>query len=457
MQNEFMPVEIDDELLDDIRDLIQSKSDLLIKNILNDLFPADIAHLINKLENEEGEYIFSLLSLEDKSKVIIELDDEHREHFLETLSRETITDIVEELPTDEATDLVSELSKEKAEEVLEELSDEDSSELQELLKYDENTAGGIMQKEVIVVTKNDTVKKAIQAVRRAAKEEKEESFYNVFVVDDNDVLVGLIPVSKLILLSPNRKIYKVMDTDIISIETNVDQEEVARIFKKYNLIVIPVVDFAGKLVGRITVDDIVDVIQEEHDEDVARMIGSHTDELASRSPWEIAMLRLPWVMITLSIQLFAGVVVNQFSETLAKVLLLASFMPIISAISGNTGLQSAAIIVRGIATGTIDLKKWWIPVIRQAKTTVIVGGACGLVLGIIGAVWYGKVLFGFVVGISMFISVNISGLIGTSTPMLSKSFGFDPAITAGPFETAFQDVVGITVFLSIATFLLHWL
>ena len=457
MSNEFIPVEIDDELLEDIRDLIQTKSNLLIKNILNDLFAADIAHLINKLEAEESEYIFSLLSTEDQSKVIVELDDEHREHLLTTLSQETITDIVEELPTDEATDLVSELPKDKAEEVLDDLSAEDSSELQELLKYDENTAGGIMQKEVIVVHKNDTVKKAIQAVRRAAKENKDESYYNVFVVDDNNVLVGTLAVSNLILLSPNRRIYKVMNTDIISIETNIDQEEVARIFKKYNLIVVPVVDFAGKLVGRITVDDIVDVMQEEHDEDVARMIGSDADELENRSSSQVAMLRLPWVLITLFIELCSGLVIHQFNETLTQVILLASFMPVISAISGNTGLQSAAIIVRGIATGHVDLKKWWIPINKQFHTSLIIGAACGLVIGIVGAMWDGKVIFGAVVGISMFISINISGFVGTTVPMISKSLGFDPAITAGPFETAFQDVVGISIFLGLATSLLHWL
>lgn len=452
-------IEVDDELMDDIRDLIASRSDFLIKNILNDLYPADIAHIINRLEFEEGDYLFSLLSTEDAGKVIVELDDDHREHFLETLKSQTISEIVEELPTDEATDIVGELTKEKAEAVLEELSDEDSSDLQELLRYDANTAGGIMQKEVITVHKNDTVKKAVHIVRKMAREDGEnvQKHYFIFVVDDDGTLVGILPISNLIFLSPNRRIYKVMQKDFISVTTDVDQEEVARLFKKYNLVSLPVVDFRGRLAGKIMVDDVVDVLQEEHDEDVAKMIGSHTEELESRSPWQIAMLRLPWVMITLLIQLLAGVVVHQFNETLSKVLLLASFMPIISAISGNTGLQSAAVVVRGIALGTIDLSKWWIPVIRQLKTTMLIGVACGFVLGVIGALWYGKVLFGIIVGLSMFISINISGLIGTSTPMLSKSFGFDPAITAGPFETAFQDVIGITIFLSIATLMLHWL
>lgn len=452
-------IEVDDELMDDIRDLIASRSDFLIKNILNDLYPADIAHIINRLEFEEGDYLFSLLSTEDAGKVIVELDDNHREHFLETLKSKTISEIVEELPTDEATDIVGELTKEKAEAVLEELSEEDSSDLQELLRYDATTAGGIMQKEVITVHKNDTVKKAVQIVRKVAREDGEnvQKHYFIFVVDDDGVLVGILPISNLIFLSPNRRIYKVMQGDFISVTTDVDQEEVARLFKKYNLVSLPVVDFRGRLAGKIMVDDVVDVLQEEHDEDVAKMIGSDAEELESRSPWQIAVLRLPWVLLTLFIELMAGVVISKFDETLSKIILLASFMPIISAISGNTGLQSAAIIVRGIATGHVDIRQWWIPVTRQLKTTILIGSVCGLVIGIIAGMWYGKWLFGGIVGFSMFISINISGLVGTSVPMLSKSLGFDPAITAGPFETAFQDVVGVTIFLSIATSLMHWL
>jgi magnesium transporter len=450
-------IDVDDELMDDIRDLIGSRSDFLIKNIFSDLYPADIAHIINRLEFEEGDYLFSLLSTEDAGRVIVELDDDHREHFLETLKSQTISEIVEELPSDEATDIVGELTKEKAEEVLEELSEKDSSDLQELLRYDKSTAGGLMQKEVIVVHKKETVKKAVQAVRRAAREYGEEQLYNVFVVDDDNVVVGMLSISNLILLSPNRRIYKVMNPDIITIPSNMDQEEVAQIFKKYNAVSLPVVDNGGRLLGRITVDDIVDVMQEEHDEDVAHLIGSDAEELESRSPSQIAVLRLPWVLLTLLIELLAGVVISNFDGTLSRIILLASFMPIISAISGNTGLQSAAIIVRGLATGHVKLSEWWIPVLRQLQTTLIIGGVCGLVIGTIGGIWYGKVLFGGIVGFSMFISINISGFVGTSIPMLSKSLGFDPAITAGPFETAFQDVVGVTIFLSIATSLLHWL
>ncbi|HXG39151.1 MAG TPA: magnesium transporter [Bacteroidota bacterium] len=448
-------IEVDDELMVDIEDLVRSRSDFLLLNILQDLYPADIAHIMNRLDTEQAEYVFGLLPADVKSEVILELDDVHREHLLKTLPQSELTKLVRRMDSDDAADIVAELSKETAEEVLETMDVQDSSHVEELLRYDESTAGGIMAKEVAVVHLNDTVKKAIKAVRAMAKEHK--NIYSVYVVDENGVLVGSIPLQDLLLYAPNKRVSKLMNTDVIRVTTDVDQEEVAQIFKKYDLVSLPVTDTAGKLLGRITVDDIVDVLEEEHEEDVARMVGSDVEEMERRTPYQIAMLRLPWIMITLFIQLFAGLVIHQYSETLTKVILLASFMPIISALSGNTGLQAAAIVVRGLATGHIRLNRWKDPIKRQLQTSVILGLACGIILGIIGGVWSKHFAFGLVVGTSMFISINISGLIGSATPLLSKRLGFDPAVTAGPFETAFQDVIGITIFLTIATLMLQWL
>ena len=450
-------LEVDDELITDILDLVRSDSRNLVLNILNDLYTADVAHLINRMEFSDGEYLFALLPDHLASHVIVELDEQHREHFLKTLSQTKLSAIVGEMPSDDATYIVSELSKEKARGVLGSLEKAGVREVQELLQYDEHTAGGIMQKELIAVQKNDTVKKAIAAVRKFARDHHIDHLSALYVVDENSILVGQVPMAQLVLHTPQRRMYKVMESDVLSVKTDMDQEDVARIFKKYDAVSLPVVGPDGRLAGRITIDDVVDVLVEEHDEDVAKMIGSDAEELESRSPKQIALMRLPWVVITLFIELLAGVVIHKFDQTLSHILLLASFMPIISAISGNTGLQSAAIIVRGLATGHVDLKQWWIPISRQFQTTLIIGATCGLIIGVIGGLWHGGALFGAVVGFSMFISVNISGFVGTTVPMISKSLGFDPAITAGPFETAFQDVVGISIFLAIATVLLEWL
>ena len=448
-------IEIDDELLHDIRELARDRASALLLNILTDLHPSDIAVILNGLDPDDAEFLFSLLDTDAGSAVLRELNPETRAILLEKLPSEKITAYAGLLASDDAADLIAELPPAVAERVLKALPAKESGDVQELMKYPEDTAGGIMAREYVAVRMNDTVAQAIREVRANAR--KNVVIYNVYVLDEAGVLVGSLPLQSLVLHPPGRRVYKIMDDEPKSIAVDVDQEEVAAMFRKYDLVTLPVTDSNGKMLGRISIDDIVDVIEEEHSEDVARLVGSDADEMEKRSPARIALLRLPWVLITLVLEFGAGVVIHYFDQTLSRVILLASFMPIISAISGNTGLQSAAIVVRALATGHISLDRWWQPIVRQLQTTLIIGAACGLVIGVIGAVWQGKWEFGLVVGLSMLISINISGLVGTASPMLSKKFGFDPAMTAGPFETAFQDVVGITIFLSLATALLHWI
>ncbi len=249
-----------------------------------------------------------------------------------------------------------------------------------------------------------------------------------------------------------------MSGNYISVYPEWDRERVARIFARYDLMAVPVVEpNEQRLLGVITADDVIDVIEAEVTEDALRVAGSDAEELEKRSPTRIALLRLPWIMATMFIELMAGFVIHTFDATLARVILLASFMPIISAISGNTGLQSATIIVRGLSTGQIRVLEWQRAVLRQLKTTIILGSATGLTLGVIGAAWYGKWTFGLVVAVGMFAAVNIAGVVGTVVPLTSKRLGFDPAITSGPFETAFQDVVGISIFLTLATVMIRYL
>ncbi|MBI1803119.1 MAG: magnesium transporter [Ignavibacteriae bacterium] len=448
-------IEVDEELMQDIRELVHDRATPILKNILTDLHEADIGEIINHLEHEDRLYVFDLLDVPTGSVVLLELDSTIREQLLDALPSEKITAYVDRLASDDAADLVAELQPHVAEKVLRAMPTEDSADVKNLMRYAEDTAGGIMGTELVAVKMGNTLKQAIGEVRAAAKENM--VIDTVYVIDDKGVLVGSLPLQTLVLHSPNRRVYKVMDADVKSIRTDVDQEEAAAMFRKYDLVSLPVVDTEGCLVGRITIDDIVDVIEEEHSEDVARLVGSDAEELERRSPYQIAILRLPWVLTTLAIEFLAGVVIHHFDETLSRVILLASFMPIISAISGNTGLQSAAIIVRAMSTGHVTLDRWWTPLARQVQTTLIIGSVCGIVLGMVGSIWQGKWEFGLVVGFSMFISVNISGIVGTTTPMISKKLGFDPALTAGPFETAFQDVVGISIFLSLATSLLHWI
>ncbi len=450
-------IEIDEQLLADISDLIGSKSDTLLRNILADIYPADIALIIDNLTQEEGLYLFQLLDDETSAEVLLELSDYHKDFILEHLSTLEISEIVGEMDSDDATDIISELEEEKAEDVLEQMEAEDSSEVKELLAYDENTAGGIMQKEFVIVKATDSINRAVEIIREEAPDN--EHLYHIWVTDESGKLNGIVSLKKIIVAldTPAMIMADLMNTEVISVDVDTDQEEVASIMRKYDLVSVPVVDEKQRIVGKISFDDIAEIMEEEFSEDVAKIVGSDAEELASKSPYQVAWLRLPWVLITLGIQFFAGVVIHYYDETLAKVLLLTSFMPIISAISGNTGLQASAMTVRALATGGITLNRWAAPVRRSLMISLILGLICGAIIGTIGAIWYGKFIFGLVVGLSMCISINISAFVGTTTPLLSKKMGFDPAITVGPFETAFQDVVGITVFLSLSTFALRWL
>lgn len=448
-------IEVDEELLDDIRQLVADQAQTLLSNIVADLHAADIAEILNHLSEEERLFIFLLLIPEVAASVLIELDHDARHQLLEITPSDKISEFVSFLPSDDAADFVAELPPLLAEKVLLALPRKEAGDVEHLLKYDEDTAGGIMDLDFVAVKSLNSVEEATQEVRSAAQ--NGISVYRVFVVDDERKLSGVISIADLVLNPLTSIVSAIMEKEPKSVETDMDQEEVATLFRKYDLLDLPVVDKNGILVGRITIDDIVDVMEEEHSEDVARMVGSDAEELEKKSPSRIAFMRLPWVLTTLVIEFGAGVVIHFFDKTLSQVILLASFMPIISAISGNTGLQSAAIIVRAMATGHVLPDQWWAPVWRQLQTTLIIGAVCAVLIGFVGSVWQGTWEFGLIVGFSMFISINISGFIGTVVPIISKRLGFDPAITAGPFETAFQDVIGITIFLGLATLLLHWI
>lgn len=453
-------LEVDNEFLDDITGLIREKSDAALKNILADLYDFDIAVVIDNLrEDEDALYLFALLNDETASEVILEISDDRREYITEKLGGKKISDIVSEMYSDDATDFVSELDTDVKHEVLQNLDkydNEDYHEVRELLSYDENTAGGIMGKEYIAVNEYLTIAEALKEIQDKADEV--DQFYNVWVVDNENKLMGIMSLKRLLvaLKNPEMLIKDIMNPDVISVEAHMDQEEVAKIFQSYDLVSVPVVDSQNKVIGKISIDDIVDVIEEEYSENVARMAGTDAEELEKKSPFQIAKLRLPWLLVTLFIELIAVFVIKSNDEIIGKIILLAAFMPIISAISGNTGLQSAAIVVRAIDTGNVNINRWWEPLLRQLKTNLLIGSAVGLVIGIIGYILNDtqKFRFGLSVALSMFISINFAGIVGTMFPMLSKKLGFDPAITSGPFETAFQDVIGISIFMAISTYLL---
>lgn len=439
-----------------IHELLEEERFTDLHDFLSEHYPADLADALSILTESERRATFDLLDVDEAAEVLDEIDESIEAQLIETSDPERLADILDELPADEGADLVGRLSAEDAERVLALTEAETAADIRTLLDYPSDTAGGIMSTGFVAVPEAATQAEALQLFREKGDE---EALFYLYVVDDAGALQGMLNLHKLVTSGPETRVRDLMTHSVVCVPADTDQEQVASIFSRYDLTALPVVapGNSNKLIGVITSDDIIDVIHAEATEDVMHSVGSDAHELEKRAPHEIALMRLPWIMATMFIELLAGVVIHYFDKTLTSIILLASFMPIISAISGNTGLQSATIIVRGLSTGHIQLSEWRHALARQVVTTLILGAACGISLGVIGALWYGKWTFGLVVAIGMFTSVNIAGVVGTLVPLVSKKFGFDPALTAGPFETAFQDVVGISIFLSLATFLMHWL
>jgi magnesium transporter len=442
-----------DRLLDAAQNTANGTADNRDRNLLEEAHPADVAAVLRQLPLADQVVVFRTLSRERAGEILPELDDDALLELVRALDEVEVSRILSEMPPEEAADVVEELSTEQAEKILDLMQEEKSEEIQEILEYPEHSAGRLMSPDFVAVNERATVEQAIDHVRKSVSEERA---FELYVVDDHGHLVGVVPLRRLLTAGAGSPVFAVRDENVVSVTPEMDREEVARLVAKYDLVTVPVVDRQHRLVGTIAVDDVIDILGEEASEDIFRIAGSDAAELERRSPRQIAVMRLPWVLLTLLIELGAGVVIHYFDQTLSRVILLASFMPVIQAISGNTGLQSVTMVVRGLATGQVQIARWWEPLRRQMQTSSILGGVCGAMVGIIGWLWHSPA-FGLIVAVSMFISVNLSGVAGTTIPMLSKRLGFDPALTAGPFETAFQDVLGVTIFLSLATLLLHWL
>ncbi len=432
--------------------------DLRMTAALQGRHPAEIVEALDGLTRAETLAVFNWLDNARAAEVLDELPPDMVRFLTDNAPLNRITDLLDHLPMDDAAEVVSEANPQIAGLLLADLgarAPQDAAEVRSLLAFPDRTAGRLMTDKFARAAPHQTSQEVLDYLRRAAADL--ETINEIYVSQPDGILIGVFPVSAALSAGPEQRVAEFMTREPISVSPETDQKDAARLISRYDLLTLPITDGAGKMLGIITIDDVIDVLVEEFNEEYLRTVGSDAEELERKSPVQIARLRLPWIMATLLIELFAGVVIHVFDKTLTRFILLASFMPIISAISGNTGLQSAAIIIRGLSSGQVKLAQWRHALGRQVATTMILGGVCALTLGLIAGVWDRHWVFGLVVFLGMFLSVNIAGVIGTCIPLLSKRAGFDPALTAGPFETAFQDVVGISIFLSLATALLGWL
>ena len=444
---------IDGKLIEEVKSLIEQENPRALTRLLDEIRAADVADLIEHLKPDERLFIFKLLEPEGAGEVLVEIEPPVQEGILKKLDNREISEIVQELDSDDAADVVGDLPAERAREVIESVDDEVSEELEQLLPFPEDTAGGIMGLEFVAVKADASLQDAIEIVRE--KKEEVANLYYVWVVDDFKRLVGVVSLKDLLIESPSKKVSEIMNPEVISVNALSDQEEVIYLVKQYDLVSIPVVDENNRLRGRITHDDIIDVIEEEVDEDISLMAGVIDEEIAEESTFRISKARLPWLIMGLFGGMIAAFVINHFEPSLEKIIALSFFFPVIMAMGGNTGTQAATVVVRGLATGDVSLVNAGKRLFREMRVALVNGIICGAILGLFVGIWLKDSGLGLIVGVALVMIVIISGFIGAAVPMALKRANIDPALGTGPFVTTSNDILSLFIYLGLVTLFLQ--
>lgn len=441
-------------MLPEFRELLASNQDMVIKEVLEELLPPDIAELIDSLKPEEQIKVFILLDKEKALEVFNHLSERAQILILRKLDKTKAKELLDNMAPDERADLFSEVPEEHRDTFKALLKEEEKQDLEKLLKYEENTAGAIMTTHYASIKPEMTVSEAIESMRKA--DLRRESIYYVYVIDDEERLIGVLSLKDLILAAPEQKIKDIMRKDPIAVAVDEDQESVAHLVEKYDLLALPVVDEKNKLLGIITVDDIVDVIQQEDTEDMHKMAAMEAieSEYLKTSFFTIARKRIGWLMILLITYTISTQLLKHYSHALEAVIALAYFIPMLSGSAGNAGTQSATIVTRGLATGELKYSQ----VLKIMRRELLMGFALGACLGAFGYIraYYMQAdpLLGFTVGVALTLMITIATLTGSLLPIFLSKLRLDPAISAGPFLTTILDIASLLIYFQVAKFLL---
>lgn len=427
-----------------------------LKKALGKIHPADIAHLFRYFDIYEQKTLLELTpELERVADVLAELEPESWPQIAELLDRSYLISIIHEMADDDSAVFIRSLPEELAEQILTELHDDQSEDVEHLLGYDEETAGSIMSTDIFSLDQDISVRHAIEALQDS--EDYEMVFY-VYVTDEHNHLVGVLSLRQLLTVPPDTKLAAIMSTNVMRVRADMDQEEVAELVAKYNILAIPVVDDQGKLLGLITVDDVIDVMRDEATEDILRMAGTSEDELLlGYKSFQIARLRLPWLLTTLVGGVITGTLMWYYRATLEQVIMLISFIPVITGMGGNVGGQTSTILVRGFATGRIDFSMIRQVFLKELRVGLIMGIACGSVIAIVASVWHQNLYLGLVVGVAMVTAITVAACMGVVVTAFFKKIGVDPAIASSPFVQTVNDITGIMIYFSTATLFLSYL
>jgi magnesium transporter len=424
-----------------------------LKATLGEYHASEIAILFESIGKDDRQRIINLLDVEIASEVISEMHEEaHPEELLLQLHPDKRTEIVEELDYDDATDIISQLEEHEQKEILEDLSEDDASNIRNLMSYDEETAGGLMNTEFIRINLNLTKKDAIDEIIRQSEEIEE--FYTVFVVDDENVFRGIVSLKDIIKAKGNVKITEMVKSDVVYVKPETDQEEVAKLISQYNLTSIPVVDAEMKLLGRVTFDDVIDVLEDENTEDILKISGVSEDEELSGNWFEAVKSRLPWLIINLGTAFLASAVVRYYENTLAHLAVLSAYMTIIAGMGGNAATQALAVTVRRISLYDLTDNQAYRTVLKEFTVGLINGAATGLIVFACAYFFDSNPMLGLVIFMAMTGNLIVAGFTGAGIPLILKRVGIDPAIASSIIITTFTDVFGFLLLLGLASKLL---
>ncbi|WP_242840069.1 magnesium transporter [Oribacterium sp. FC2011] len=455
--DDFDETAAEDEDEDELEDLIDEGNKQDISEYYEDMQPADFVEEIDDLDDEDIEKLPELLNTEQLTEIMEEADDETRQRIGDHLPDDTLLEMFEDMSKDDIVDILGEMEIARRKRLLNRMKSGDRKIIHTLLQYPDDSAGGIMTTEYIALREDRTCAEALDTIRDIGP--KTEVIETIYVTDEDRLkkLVGTVDLRDLLSSPRNTKLCDIMDDQVVSVEPEVDQEEVAQVVSKYDLQAIPVVSSKGSILGIITVDDIIDVINEEHDEDIAHLGGTSAEEGLDTTLWESARLRLPWLLVNLLTAFLASFTVKVFESTIAQVVALSATMTIVSGMGGNAGTQTMSVMVRELSNGDVDFKENWKSFVKEIFLGVVDGAATGLVTGIIVSLVYGNAFLGVIIFLAMIGNLMVSGIFGFLVPLILDKLHADPALASSIFVTTATDVLGFFIFLGLADLFLPFL
>ena len=446
-------ININKAFLEEIRSVVDTRNIEALRSIFEEVHPTDIAEILMRLPKDDAIFVFSNLDEESAAEALTFIDEDDRQMFMQLLTPTEIAEkVIDNLDSDDAADIISALPEDQQMEVLSKITDfEQAKDIADLLNYDEDTAGGLMAKELVKVNISNTMIQCVREIRKQA--EDLDDLYAIYVVDDRDVLVGLLPLKRLLLAPTNSDLSKIIDKNVVSVRTNTKREEVSNIMEKYDIVVIPVVDDLGRLLGRITIDDVVDVMKEEAERDYQLASGISEDVEADDAIWVQSRARLPWLFIGLLGGIVGSRIIEMHEQTLMIHPEMAFFIPLIAAMGGNVGVQSSAIIVQSLANNSIENKSLYKRLAKELGVGLISALACAVLLLGYSLAFADNIAVSLTVSISLFVVILFASLMGTTIPLLLDKMKIDPALATGPFITTGNDLSGMFIYFMIGRLL----